>query len=436
MQNRKEALRIRAELALWGGRKAIHQPRLKALKSKYILEQDDVNRMEVGLSGFLAKRKRDYDEKLEKEKAEVTAAKAELDRMTELIRIADEKLADLEGQAKAYQEFWETADLSAFSGDEKVLLDWCQQAEICLRLAKETNLCIVRLKEEQESFTGVEGNSSVLLALQKRIDLIWINGEALIKTLGNEKGMLERKHDLSFLAEDDPILVKAAKTFPCRLTENLAVFDTASEFIRTNNSLYGLEEELREFRKLLADIFEKLVEKGEELLGRLTAGESHTCEIGEGLRQEEAEPMIKEEVSSIPLPSAEDSFFGQVDLEKEKERVLLGLNLLREEFVQNVASAEGMKLGKGLLHRNDDGDERLDRISSWERALREWQQDLKLYRKNAGNFPCALDGYELLEKKIWQYTDSAELEKACRGHLQDTAERLEQAEKQIRDYER
>ena len=103
MQNMKEALQVRAELALWRGRKAVHQPRLESLRSKYILEQDDVNRLQRGI---FSKLKRDYEEKLEKEKAEVAVAKAELDHMTELMRIADDKLPVLELQAKAYQDFW------------------------------------------------------------------------------------------------------------------------------------------------------------------------------------------------------------------------------------------------------------------------------------------------------------------------------------------
>ena len=70
MQNMKEALQVRAELALWRGRKAVHQPRLESLQSKYILEQDDVNRLQRGI---FSKLKRDYEEKLEKEKAEVAS---------------------------------------------------------------------------------------------------------------------------------------------------------------------------------------------------------------------------------------------------------------------------------------------------------------------------------------------------------------------------
>lgn len=65
MQNMKEALHVRAELVLWCGRKAVHQPRLESLRSKYILEQDNVNRLQRGI---FSKLKEDYEEKLEKEK--------------------------------------------------------------------------------------------------------------------------------------------------------------------------------------------------------------------------------------------------------------------------------------------------------------------------------------------------------------------------------
>lgn len=430
MRNMKEALQVRAELALWRGRKAVHQPRLESLQSKYILEQDDVNRLQRGI---FSKLKRDYEEKLEKEKAEVAVAKAELDRMTELMRNADEKLPVLELQAKAYQDFWETADLSILGGDEKTVLGWCQQAETCLRLAKETNLCIVRLKEEQERlFSGQGVHEQSMLLLQSQIDRLWTAAEVFLKEAEETAAVNRGKHSLRFLEIGESELA--------RVSRHWSTIEEIGREIKVHNTLFEMEDNLRKLQAQLGVVFEDFAEEGKVLLQKIGSGESHVCEMDKGSEQEEVQikNLAEEKISSIIMPYDEGGLFAQVDLTKEKERVLFGLDLLRKEFVQDVAAEDGVKLGKSLLHRNGDTDEKLDRINAWERALREWQQDLKQYRKNAGNFPCALDGYELLEKKIWQYTeeDRDELQRVYREHLQDTAERLEQAEEQIRAYER
>lgn len=428
MQNMKEALQVRAELVLWCGRKAVHQPRLESLRSKYILEQDNVNRLQRGI---FSKLKEDYEEKLEKEKKEAASAKAELDRMTELMKIADQKLPLLELQAKTYQDFWETAETSILSGDEKTLLDWCQQAETCLRLEKETNLCIVDLKEKQEhSFVGPGAYEQSMLLLQSQIDRLWAAAEVFLKEV--EETVDRGKHSLRFLEIGESELA--------RVSRHWSAMEEIGREMKVHNTLFEMEGDLRKLQEQFGVVFEDLAEEGEVLLQRIGRGESHVCKMDEGFVQEEIQirNLEVEKEPSIIMPYGEGGLFDQVDLTKEKERVLFGLDLLREEFVQNVASADGTMLGKSLLHRNGDMDEKLDHLSSWERALREWQQDLKQYRKNAGNFPCGLDRYELLEKKIWQYTeeDSAALQRVYREHMQDTAERLEPAEKQSRAYER
>ncbi len=428
MQNMKEALRVRAELVLWCGRKAVHQPRLESLRSKYILEQDNVNRLQRGI---FSKLKEDYEEKLEKEKKEAASAKAELDRMTELMKIADQKLPVLELQAKTYQDFWETAETSILSGDEKTLLDWCQQAETCLRLEKETNLCIVDLKEKQEdSFVGPGAYEQSMLLLQSQIDRLWAAAEVFLKEV--EETVDRGKHSLRFLEIGESELA--------RVSRHWSAMEEIGREMKVHNTLFEMEGDLRKLQEQFGVVFEDLAEEGEVLLQRIGRGESHVCKMDEGFVQEEIQirDLEVEKDPSIIMPYGEGGLFDQVDLTKEKERVLFDLDLLKEEFVQNVASADGTMLGKSLLHRNGDMDEKLDHLSSWERALREWQQDLKQYRKNAGNFPCGLDRYELLEKKIWQYTeeDSAALQRVYREHMQDTAERLEPAEKQIRAYER
>lgn len=189
----KEVLCAQAALILWKGRKAIHQPGLSMLQSKCILEQDDVNRMQVGLSGFLSKRKRGYEEKLEKEMAEVAAAKEELERMQKLVAAADEKLPILELRARACTKEWEEMDASLLRGEEKEIYQWCQEAKKCVEVIKGVDLCIAKLKEMQANSMTVQLDSEPFLQLQKQIDLVWINAGAFVKELGEE-----RQYDLSF----------------------------------------------------------------------------------------------------------------------------------------------------------------------------------------------------------------------------------------------
>lgn len=270
----------------------------------------------------------------------------------------------------------------------------------------------------------VQLDSEPFLQLQKQIDLVWINAGAFVKELGEE-----RQYDLSFLEEEDPALVKLAKTYSCRLTRSLATFDEVSEWMKTNNALFGLEEELQALRKELAEIFEDMAKVGE---GYKADGEVRMPDVP-------SEDIYIEETPSTEKVFEGVGLFGEVDLTKEKERVLFGLDLLRKEFLritERVEKGDGMQ--HWLHHPEKKENEFLESINGWEKALREWQQDLKLYRKDAGNFSCALDGYTILEMKIWQYgeDDGAELQKAHREHLQKTQEMLAETERQIREFEK
>lgn len=404
MANIKEALRNRAELALWSGRKAVHQPRLKSLQSRYILEQDDVNRLE---RGFFSKLKRGYEGKVEKEKAEVEAAKVEWEKITALMQIADEKLPVLELQAKLYKDFWETADTTVLTGEDKALFHWCQQAEMCMGLAREANLCIMKLKEAQQyAFAGPVAYDEVMLRLQGQIDRLWMNAEGFLKDVCDTERVDKGKHSLAFLEIGQSELARV-----CRQWSH---WEEIGRDLKIHNTLFEMEENLNQLREQFGDVFEDLAEEGEMLLQRMSSGESHFCEREEGMSAAAEEKTMQASLSAFEGVG----LFGQVDLSKEKDRILFGLDLLKKE------------LEKITLEN--------DRLYGWERALRDWQQDLKQYRKNAGNFSCALDQYEILDKKLWQYTeeDGEEMQKIYREHLQDTAERLKQAEEQIRTHER
>lgn len=424
MNERKEALRVRAEYALLSGRKAVYQPELKGLKSKYILEQDDVNRLEMGLSGFLAKRKRDYEERLEKEKAEVAAAKAEWEEKDALIREADEKLPQLREQMKGQQGLWEAVDVSALHSEGKLLLDWCWRAEQIGRIAKETNDCIA-LTYDAMGNTMTTLEESPLPKLQKKAG--WVHE--------NANRFFQEQQTKEKLPSWDAMLCSLCQITPLGTTRyGRCTMEDIQMATASHKALLALQKALQDLRIRFTEIWADAEKEGAAFLQRLNSGESHACEMDETFRQEEAAAIPS--IDGMSMFAMDKDLFGEVDTTKEKERVLLGLNLLKKEF-EDIRLSTG-KNGLEGWHRSGKQDERMNGIRGWERALREWQQDLKLYRKNAGNFPCALDGYELLEKKIWQYSedDGAELRQAYQMHFQDTAERLEQALEQIKAYKR
>ena len=92
MEERRRILKNGAELVLWEGRKMVYASMEKELQSRSILEQDDVARMESGITAFFSRKKRGYEEKLEKEKLEAAEAKAEFERVSTRLTEADKKI--------------------------------------------------------------------------------------------------------------------------------------------------------------------------------------------------------------------------------------------------------------------------------------------------------------------------------------------------------
>ncbi len=259
MMEVKEALRVRAGYVLWSGRKAVHQQRLKALQSRYILEQDDVNLLE---RSFFAKWKWDYEEKLEKEQMEAETAKAEWQKIEALMKTADEKLPELDRQMEECTAFWQAADISIYTGEEKVLLRWCQQAETCMDLAKEANLCILKLKEAQKyAFIGPEVYEDTLLQLQGQIDYLWAKVEVFIKEVSEMECVEQGKHNLEFLrgrtSEWSGISMRGNQL------EKIGVE------LKVNHNLHEMETNLNRLRDQLGEAFEELAEDGEILLRRM-----------------------------------------------------------------------------------------------------------------------------------------------------------------------
>ncbi|KAF5072610.1 hypothetical protein DSECCO2_199870 [anaerobic digester metagenome] len=96
-----EALCIRTELALWKGRRSIYGARRKALSSEYVLKKDVVDRMERSLLKHFSLFSGNYEDKLEKEKWEVSEAKKAYDKVVFYIEEGGKRILQLEQQGRA-----------------------------------------------------------------------------------------------------------------------------------------------------------------------------------------------------------------------------------------------------------------------------------------------------------------------------------------------
>lgn len=103
-QNEMEALSIRAELALWKGRRSIYGARCKALSSEYVLKKDVVERMERSVRKHFSLFGGNYEERLAKEKLEVDAAKKAYEQVVLYMEEGEKRISELERQAEGLRK--------------------------------------------------------------------------------------------------------------------------------------------------------------------------------------------------------------------------------------------------------------------------------------------------------------------------------------------
>lgn len=193
MQNMKEVLQIRAELALWATRKEVHHLRVNKLKRKLISEQNDVERMERNGIFSRIKSRGGFDEKLEKEKAEAEEVRIELERVETLLLGADKKIPFLEKKMKELQLDGVDIDKTTLSGMEKELLDWCEMMELAEKVIALNNHCI----EEGTAallctYSGSE-NREKNLEFQQDVNMLMQKTEEFLSKIGRVRYLPGRR---------------------------------------------------------------------------------------------------------------------------------------------------------------------------------------------------------------------------------------------------
>ena len=182
MQNMKEALQIRAELALWATRKEVHRLRVDKLKRKLISEENDMERMERNGIFSQIKRRGGFDEKLEKEKAE--EVRIELERVETLLLGADKKIPFLEKKMKEFQLDGVNIDKAALSGMEKELLDWCGMMELGEKVIALNNHCIEEGTAALLYTYSGPGNREKNLEFQEDVNMLMQKTEEFLSKVG------------------------------------------------------------------------------------------------------------------------------------------------------------------------------------------------------------------------------------------------------------
>lgn len=275
MQNMKEALQVRAELALWATKKEVHRLRVDELKKKLISEQNDVERMER--DGFFSRIKSlgRFDEKLEKEKAEAEEARTELERVETLLLDADKKIPFLEKKVKKFKIDGMDIDKAALSEMEKELLDWCEMMELAEKVIALNNHCIKEGTAALLCTYSGSGNREKNLEFQQDVNMLMQKTEEFLSKIGRVRylpGMrlktiqgvkrnsaLNGRTLLFFWAEHKSTEIDILDFDFQELWGSWAVGDTMERKLK----------ELKELEQLFYSIAEEKMVLGEEFLRKL-----------------------------------------------------------------------------------------------------------------------------------------------------------------------
>ena len=271
MNEYREALCIKAEVALWRARRTVYQQRVEQLKNRYILEQDDVERIE---DSFFARWRKNYEATLGKEKAEALKAKLELERVEGLVRDAGEKYVLFSGEAERYTQLWEKADQSEWSETEKELCIWCEEMELAEAAATANNSCLMMLSGELKKFHDGKEDEKELIYLQERVSESYRAAENFleavgrlrkmpgtpIKTVRGERRVMDGGYTMLFMRWEHPPVELRMRNFD---------FAEVKGGLHISEALHRLRGDLEELHELFVELIEEKTVSGEALLGRL-----------------------------------------------------------------------------------------------------------------------------------------------------------------------
>lgn len=275
MRNMKEALQVRAELALWVTRKEVYRLRVDELKKKLNAEQDDVERMERDGIFSRIKSLGGFDEKLEKEKAEVEEARTELERVETLLLDADKKISFLEKKVKKFKFDGVDIDKAALSETEKELLDWCGMMELAEKVIALNNRCIEEGTAALLCTYSGPGNREKNLEFQEDVNMLMQKTEEFLSKVGRVR----------YLPGMRIKTIQGVKRNSALNGRTLLFFWTGHKSTEIDIQDFDFQElwgswavgdtmerklkELKELEQLFYSIAEEKMALGEELLGKL-----------------------------------------------------------------------------------------------------------------------------------------------------------------------
>ena len=271
MQNVREALRVRVELLICRAYRAVYRQKIELLKSQYILEKDDVERVK---RSFFARLKNNYEAKLGKEKAEALKVRLELERTEKLFREAEEQLPALQEKAEGDREFWGNAELNSWNEDEKHLLAWCEEMELLEEAAVTNDRCLVMLSGELRKFYDGKEDEEELIYLQKRVAESYIAAEKFLESIGRLR-VMEGTTIKTVYGERRVLNGGSTKLFmrrghsPVELRMRNFDFEKVKGGLHISEALLQLRGDLEEVHQLFAELLEEKVEAGKELMQQI-----------------------------------------------------------------------------------------------------------------------------------------------------------------------
>lgn len=418
-----EALCIRTELALWKGRRSIYGARRKALSSEYVLKKDVVDRMERSLLKHFSLFSGNYEDKLEKEKWEVSEAKKAYDKVVFYIEEGGKRILQLEQQERARrtegtrldnkeQDDSAPAIENRIEMTRKRLIQWCEVVEDASSTANSITSFLEDLVVCIERSNSGKAENSELIRIKDSTCEIEEEISSLFKTLQQKNG------------ETD--LWKNIK--PINVRRIMLMGENNGGEMQVNALLYAIQNEMQDLQKLLAETFAAIEDDGEHLLNKLRQeSREGNLETDERVKSKERSSVKnafsvhlenkheKQEESYPPYPGnkidikqkavfPEGEFQGE-EFGQEREALLEGICLLREELKsvrtemqKDFKRSRGRLLGKYKMDFNDE-EEVPEGIKKLDGDIQAWRRQLKEFRRKTRNFPCALDGFVSVESK-------------------------------------
>lgn len=450
-----EALSIRGELALWKGRRSIYGARRKALSSEYVLKKDVVDRMERSVFKHFSLFNGNYEDRLAKEKWEVNEAKKAYEKIVFYIEEGGKRISELEQKAEGLGEeriYFEDMAQKGSSIKEmgadptaKKLILWCQLVEEGSLLANNISSFLEDFVVYMEhSNNGTVQNSETML-LANSLNEVNEKAKSYFDQLRQDYEKMDMGNKMKHVS-----MYKIA----------LSSWGTLELVLRENAMLYTIQTKIEELQKRLSETFATMEDDGERLLEKL---KRESCDAGNPVTDERdkkeeksgseinfpkhTENKYEEQDGIFPSYAADKwhiqqqpifsdgEFQGKQNLDEEKEALLSGIRLLREdlksvrgEMQESLKRSRGRFFGRRRKDFNEE-QEVPEGIKKLEFALEGWRRELKEFRRKARHFPCALDRFASMEsrrierdfenvdagtKEIWYLTYLDELETAIK----------------------